>query len=100
MTSKRNFWLSSIIGTISGANLALGIENLMFRHSAIDSIRDAVYSHADKITPEVIEQANRLVSEVGAPYSIEICVNFAVAGFAAACSYFLARNKDDPRVWE
>ena len=64
MVSK-NIISGGLLALASGMNLAIGLDPLFEHYSAINSIRDAVYAHADKITPGVIEQANELVSNFG-----------------------------------
>ena len=57
---------------VSGGLVALGIGARELTDSLMKagSIRDAVYYHADKITPEVIKQANTLADKIDITFLI------------------------------
>ena len=82
-----------ILGAASGSNLAAGLDKIVSHYSKIDSVRDAVFAHADKITPQVIEQANDLVSKVGDGDLYRAAFNLGVAGLTGAASYVFARGQ-------
>ena len=57
--------LKTAIGSVgSGTCFSEGLVQLLEYHSKISSVREAVYNNAEKITPEIIEQANQLVSSI------------------------------------
>lgn len=56
---------SAIESALAPVSLVVGLDIFANSLQRADSIRDAVYAHADKITPEVIEQTEKLVSSAG-----------------------------------
>lgn len=76
----------------TGTSLAISIMHIVNYCSSIDSIRDSVYAHADKITPELIEYTNTLVSEVGKKDFLNGWSGLGVAGAGATLTYFLNKR--------
>jgi len=53
-----------LAGGASSGLIALGITFIREYFTAVESIRDTVYANVDKMTPEVIEYANELMSTI------------------------------------
>jgi hypothetical protein len=68
------------ISRVCGISLAASIGALAKYQLAVDSVRDAIYFHADKITPEVIEQANRAADDISKGDLYLALFNFGIAG--------------------
>jgi len=64
MTNKSDKLTAGLWGLGSGAILASGLIHILNYYSNIKDVANAVYVHADKITPEIIEQAHKLVADV------------------------------------
>tara|TARA_Y100000310_G_scaffold326837_1_gene392274 strand:+ start:958 stop:1266 length:309 start_codon:yes stop_codon:yes gene_type:complete len=88
---KRNL-TGLLLGTASGLWGGVGLNFLLKYHSKIESLRDAVYAQADKITPEIIERANEQASEVGTRDYHFGLLCFALAGFFGIKSYLQSRR--------
>ena len=97
--SERSRGITSLIGGIvtgiySPYNLGCGLHSIIRYNLTIDSVRDTIYTSADKITPEVIQQANEVISQVSREGLHSGMISMAIAGFFAATSYFLLRRAD------
>lgn len=55
-------FLFALEAGIGGFSLSVGVKKMADYISQVDSIRDAIYQSATKVTPEVIAQANDLIS--------------------------------------
>jgi hypothetical protein len=84
------------ISVLAAVNLRWGLEGILNQSNRLEGIRNAIYSHADKITPEVIQSADKAVSEAtmaNLTYTMLPTAYFALAGF---CLYGLfAKIKED-----
>ena len=87
--------VKAILVATSGTNIAIGLEGIVTHCLATDSVRDAVYAHADNITPEVIEQANKLASEVSRGNFYVALLALGVAGLTLGYMYFSGRKKEE-----
>lgn len=86
---------ASIDAFFGAGFLAMGIDDLLSNFSVSNSIREAVYAHADKITPEIIEQANKLASkEVGLVDHFLPAILFGAAGYNLYKLYQGIRKQD------
>ncbi len=74
--------------TSSGAALVNGISSVCDYSSIADNIRNHVFSHAEKINPEVMETATELVNEATKGYMTLTIFHFAVATATAAAAYY------------
>ena len=94
--SRKHEPLPTLSTIVSGSSLANGLIFIGNHFSKIDSIRDAVYIHADKITPEIIERANNLVSEVGKGDYYMALISFGTMSLSGYMTYLLSKD-DTPR---
>jgi len=77
-------WINALEAGAGGYFIADGILPILDYISKVDSIRDGVYRTATKITPELIIQADDLVSRVNFESSslIEIAVGVTLLGLS------------------
>ena len=81
---------AGILVSIGGSDVMSGLEKLAEYHAKINSISNAVYSHADKITPEIIQQANEMTETINLP--LMASVHFIIAGVCAIGAYNCLRR--------
>ena len=93
-SGSRNILIAGILGSISLVNLLNGVIQVSEVLNQRNAVREAVYSKAETITPEVIRNANELSNKVGdSKYQIA-AINFAATGFVGLVAYSLARKKE------
>jgi len=76
----KNLLKTLIYGVGSGTSFSQGLGELLDYNLKISSVRETVYNHTEKITPEIIEQADQLVSSIP---QTEMYISFAFLSFAA-----------------
>ena len=79
--------MTMVYGGLSLACASSGLKRFIEGYSKTTSIREAVYAQADKITPEVIEQADQLASNAGMDYLVG-SVFFIIAGVSLGSLYY------------
>ncbi|MEK6927202.1 MAG: hypothetical protein AABX11_02115 [Nanoarchaeota archaeon] len=73
----------------------MGVENLAEGISKRNSVRDAVYAKAERITPEVINEATNLSAREGSGRYFLGALDFFLAGAAGVVVYSIARRKEE-----
>ena len=82
--SSKNYFTTAFFGLASGISLASGLYCIASGYSAQDSVRDAIYAKAEEITPQVIEQANKVGDKNGISDVFLSMGCFGLAGLCAA----------------
>ncbi len=76
------------------ASFATGLEWILSHVSKRESIRDAVYAHAvhagEKITPELIEQANKMAEQVSYNVPMYASIGMGLGATGAIALYYMA----------
>jgi len=83
--------VGSLLGGTAGFNLFDAYVSVGKYLDQVDSIREAIYSKAPEITPELIKEASALVDSVSTMDINFSLIQTTLAGFCGAAAYGLIR---------
>ena len=83
--------------TTTAMGMKMFIKEVADYHSQASALTDRVYSMADKITPEVVEQANEMVSRFAEQPGL---LNAALLSIGLGLSLFYANQLGNPGNYE
>ena len=87
-----NLVMTFFAAPVSLVSIACGVGKLINHQTSVDSIRDAMYASVSQVNPEIIQQANELISQTNLrPDYIMGLTLIATGGLCAVGTYFNAK---------